>query len=203
MKTKTVAMATLVALLLAVVATAALASSTGNPANNSVRGNDNGNDQGNQGNQGDHGNHGPHAACDNLTVGETLTVSGLTGHYANASDRGMHGNASGTFTFKVTGVFAQGCTISITGGSFKLNTTSYTVSGGSIVLNHGGRSGEGSGTTSSGSFLIGIAGLHGNSTSANVGDIRLDFKAGSSEFLVNLHAPALMHGAGDNDSESD
>lgn len=200
MKTKTVATATLVALLLAVVATAALASTTTNTSTStasSFHGNED-----NQGNQGDHGHHGPVAACDNLTLGETLTVSGLSGHYANASDRQMNGNATGTFTFKVTGIFAEGCTLSITGGSFKLNTTTYTVTGGSLVLNHGGRSGEGSGTTSSGSFLISIAGLHGNSTSANVGDIRLDFKTGSSEFLVNLHSMSPMS-HGDTDDESD
>ena len=199
MKTKTVATAALVALLLSVVATAALASSTGNPLNSNARGSDN-NDTPGQGNHpGPHGPRGPPAACDNLTVGETLTVSGLTGHYANATNRVMHGNATGTFTFKVSGVFAQGCTLSITGGSFKLNTTTYTVTGGSIVLNHGGRSGEGSGTTSSGSFLIFVAGLHGNSTSANVGNIRLDFQTGTSQFLVNLHSSAPVQGTGDSD----
>jgi hypothetical protein len=193
MKTKTIAVATLAALLLAVVATAALASTTGNSSNQNARGQDN-DDHGHGDND---GHHGPIAACDNLTVGETLTVTGLTGHYANASDRDQQGTATGTFTFKVSGIFATGCTLTITGGSFKLNTTSYTVTGGSIVLNHGGRSGEGSGTTSSGSFLINIAGLHGNSKSANVGDIRLDFESGKSEFLVNLHSPAAVSEAGE------
>ena len=189
MKTKTIAAATVAALLLAVVATAALASTGNISPNPSARGQDNGNHSG-ENDQGDNGHHGPVAACDNLTSGETLTVTGLTGHYANASNHEMQGNATGTVDLKVTGVFATGCTLSITGGSFKLNTTTYTVTGGSIVLNHGGRSGEGSGTTSSGSFLISIDGLHGNSTSANAGAVRIDLKSGSSEFLVNLHSPA-------------
>ena len=205
MKTKTVVMATLVALLLAGVATAAFASTTatGNSSTSNVRGPDNGDHPGPGNHPGPRGHHGPPPACDNLTVGETLTVSGLTGHYANATDPRMHGNATGTFTFKVTGVFAEGCTLSLTGGSFKLNTTAYAVTGGSVVLNQGGRSVEGSGTTSSGSFLINIAGLHGNSTSANVGNVRLDFETGTSQFLVNLHSPlpAPIHGAGDGDSD--
>ena len=198
MKTKTIAAATIAALLLAVVATAALASTGNLSAIPSARGQDSGNHGDND--QGGNGHHGPVAACDNLTSGETLTVSGLTGHYANASDHEMHGNATGTFTFKVSGVFATGCTLSITGGSFKLNATTYTVTGGSIVLNHGGRSGEGSGTTSSGSFLISIDGLHGNSTSANVGAIRLDAQSGSSEFLAFLHSSAAQ-AAGDQDDD--
>jgi hypothetical protein len=196
MKTRTIAAATIAALLLAVVAAAALASTGNLSATPSVRGQDNGN-HGDNGHHEDNGHHGPVAACDNLTLGETLTVSGLTGHYANASDREMHGNATGTLTFKVSGIFATGCTLSITGGSFKLNTTTYTVTGGSIVLNHGGRSGEGSGTTSTGSFLISIDGLHGNSKSASTGAIRLDFESGKSEFLVNLHSPAAQ-ATGDN-----
>lgn len=192
MKTKTVAATALIALLLAVVATAAVAS-TGHP-DPQARGNDN------KGNGDDHGHMA--MACDNLTTGQTLAVSGLTGHYANATNHEMHGNATGAFTLKVTGVYAEGCALSIVGGNFKLNATTYTVSGGSIVLNHGGRSGEGTGTTPSGSFLIWIAGLHGNSTSANVGAVRLDFKTGTSQFLVNLHS-AQSPSPGDRDDDGD
>ena len=139
-------------------------------------------------------------ACHNLTAGQTLTVSGLTGHFVNASSKGGEddsagGNASGTFTFKVDNIYSQGCTLSISSGSFKLNNTSNTVTGGTIVLNEGGRSGGGTGTTSGGSFLISIAGMHGNSTSANLGAIRLDFKTGNSEFLVLLHSPSIGEGS--------
>ena len=199
MKTKTIAATALIAILLAVVATAAVADS-GVMAGDSHGQGDN--------HQGDE--NGIHMmACDNLTVGETLTVSGLTGHFLNASspagdDDRAGGNASGTFTFKVTGVYAEGCAISISSGNFKLNATSYSVTGGTIVLNHDGRSGEGSGTTSGGSFLIGVAGLHGNSTSANVGAVRLDFETGSSQFLVLLHSPLSSHaGEGAEDDGGD
>ena len=196
MKTKTIATATLAALILAVVATAAFASS-GSPGGASSAFNPF--TRGDSNNHGQGFGHGHSAACDNLTVGETLTVSGLTGRYLNASDRTVTGNASGTFTFMVNGTYAEGCTLSITSGTISINSTAYTVTGGSIVLNHGGRSGTGSGTTSSGSFLINIAGLHGNSTSTNAGAIGLDFETGTSQFLVHLHSPAALDDADGSD----
>ncbi len=136
------------------------------------------------------GHRGPPAACRSLTAGENLTLTGLTGHFINASSPSGAGNASGTLDLKVSQIFLRGCTVSITGGSLKLGTMSFTLTSGSLVLNHGGRSGDGSGTaSSSSSFLIWAAGLHGNSTLASVGAVRLDFKAGSSEFLVVLSSP--------------
>ena len=190
MKTKTIAATALVAILLSIVATAAVASS-GMMVGNAHSQGDN-----NQGNE----DHGGMMACDNLTAGETLTVSGLTGHFMNASghagdEDGVGGNATGTITFKVSDIYATGCTLSISSGSFKLNSTTYTITGGSLVLNEGGRSGEGTGTTSSGSFIISVAGLHGNSSSANAGAVRLDFKTGTSQFLVQLHSPSVGEGA--------
>ena len=183
MKTKTITATALIAVLLSIVATAAVAN-TGQVR--SSTNNQNGNNPANIW----HGGH--FMACNSLTVGETLTVSGLTGHYANASNWKQGGDASGTFTFKVTAKYVQGCTLSIIGGSFKLGTTTYTVTGGSIVLNHGGRSGEGTGITTAGTFLISILGLQGNSKSANMGAVGLDFQTGKNEFLVHLHAPMTI-----------
>lgn len=200
MKTGVIAASAIAVLLLAGVTTVAFAhlglSSTtiGSP---NTQGNDNRNQQSQQTvTQSDHesdngGDHegGARQACSNLTVGEVLAVSGLEGHFINASNAEIHGNASGTFTFKVTQIYAEGCTLSITGGSFKLGSTTYTVTGGSVILNRGGHSGEGMGTTSGGTFLIRIDGLQGTSKSADVGQIRLDFKNGSQEFLANLGSP--------------
>jgi len=179
MKTKTVVATALIAILLSIVATAAVASSGqfGFSANSQ-----NGNNQANMW-------HGGRFACNSLTVGETFTLSGLTGHYVNASNRQQGGDASGTFTFRVTAKYVQGCTLSITGGTFKLGSTTYTVTGGSIVINNGGRSGEGTGTTSTGTFLISLSVLQSNSKSTNMGAVRLDFQTGKSEFLVQLHSP--------------
>lgn len=191
MKTKTVATAALIAILFAGVATAAFAS-TGQLASTSQsqnQGDDHG--QGNGQGLGHDRDQGNFAACNNLTVGEALTVSSPAGRYFNAINRQIGGNASGTFTFTVAAKYVEGCTLTISSGSFKLGSTTYTVTGGSIILNHGGRFGEGTGTTSGGSFLISIAGLQGNSKSASIGAVRLDFKTGQNEFLVQLHSPAL------------
>ena len=186
MKTKTIAATALIAILLSIVATAAVASSGqfGFSTNSQ-----NGNNQPNIW-------HGGRLACNSLTVGETFTLSGLTGHYANASNRHQVGDASGTFTFKVTAKYVQGCTLSITGGTFKLGSITYTVTGGSIVLNNGGRSGEGTGTTSAGTFLISLSFLQSNSNSVSMGAVVLDFQTGKSEFLVQLHSPITVGESG-------
>ncbi len=175
MKMTTIAASALVVLLVAGIGTIAVANS------------------GHQNGATEHGPRDPHdghhPACSSLSVGETLKVTLPHGHYANATERTIRGNASGAFDLKVSQLYVSGCIISLTGGSFKLGSTSYTITGGSIVFNHGGRSGEGTGTTSTGTFLITIAGLHGNTASADVGAIRLDLKIGSSEFLVQLSSP--------------
>ncbi|QQG48198.1 MAG: hypothetical protein HY247_05425 [archaeon] len=180
MKTTTIAASALVVLLVAGLGAVALANSGHQ------------NEAPEHGPDGPHGPHGPNShslACWRLTANETLTVTFPQGHYVNAANASVKGNASGVFDFKVSQIYARGCTLSLTGGSFKLGTTTYNITGGSVILNHGGRSGIGTGTTSGGTFLIRVAGLQGNSTSADVGAIRLDFKNGSSEFFVQLSSP--------------
>ena len=189
MKTTTIAASALALLLLGGVATVALANS-GHPFGALWQGPDNGHRQ-----NGLHGPNGPHGqdwhrlACWRLSVNETLTVSVPQGRYVDAANSSIHGNASGTFDFKVADIFARGCTLSLTGGSFTLGSTTYNITGGSVLLNHGGRSGVGTGTTTGGTFLIRVSGLQGNSTSADVGAIGLDFKNGPSEFLAHLSSP--------------
>ena len=184
MKMSAIAATALAALLIAGVAAVAMANQSHSQTN--VNGpNNNGPDH-------EHGKgHGGHPiACRGLSTNETLTLSGLTGRYVtSAGNATTRGNASGSFNFAVGDLFLRGCTLTITGGSLTLGNATYPVTGGSLVLLLGGHSGVGSGTASSGSFLIGIAGLHGNSTSASVGAIRLDFKTGSSEYLIVLGSP--------------
>lgn len=229
MKTSVIA-ASALALLLIVGATAVALASDGQAPMAQVRNSDsdhgfhghNGNDNG----QGHDDQRELTNACQSLASGESLTLSGLTGHFFDISgivarpvpspnaftrsststsvsestsisttkttttiSTGVRGNASGTFDLQVGQTYLGGCTLSIVGGSFKLGTTSYALTGGSLVLSHEGRSGDGSGTASTGTFLISITGLHGDSTSASAGQIRLDFKVGSSEFLVILGSP--------------
>jgi len=73
------------------------------------------------------------------------------------------------------------------GGTFKLGSTTHSVTGGSIVISRG-RSGEGTGTTSTETFLISLSVLQSNSKSTNMGAVGLDFQTGKSEFLVQLHS---------------
>ena len=134
----------------------------------------------------------------NLTAGTTLTFSNLTGHFVSFANLGNHsgeddgqttvGNSTGSFTFKVTGNSSTGFGLSIVSGTFSANGTTYTVSGGNLVLNEGDEVASGNGTASGGAtFTIHVDGIHGNTTSsALVGAIRLDVKVGSSEFLVIL-----------------
>ena len=173
MKTSMVAATALAALLIAGVAAAA-AANQGHLWPNSAGTHSESDD--------DHGRSGHHwngMACRSLSTNESLSLSGLTGHYVNHTGNSTtRGNATGTLNFTVGQTYIRGCTLTITGGSFTFGNTTYAVTGGSLVLLLGGHSGVGSGTSSGGSFLIGIAGLHGNSTSASVGSIRLDFKTG-------------------------
>ncbi|MBI3859569.1 MAG: hypothetical protein HY296_04945 [Thaumarchaeota archaeon] len=178
MRTSTVAASALVAILIAGVATVALANTHNNNLPN------NGPDD-----HDDEGNHFGPIACRSLNVTETLTLSNLTGHYLNATNHEIHGNASGSLDLQVSQIYATGCTLTITGGTLALGPNSYNITGGSFVLNHGGRAGLGSGTIAGGSFLIRIAGLQGNSTLAGEGAVKLDLKSGSSEFLLLLGSP--------------
>ncbi len=166
-------------------------------------------DQNSQGNQNDQGGH------FNLTVGTTLTLTNLTGHWVAFSNNGNHsdvregdeggffnktGNSTGAFTFKVTGASDGGFNLTITSGNFVINGTTYTVSSGQLTLNAGDESGFGNGTASGGAiFQIHVGGIHGNITSsALVGAIRLDVKVGTGEYLVILGS---SEGVGEQASE--
>lgn len=149
----------------------------------------------------------------NLTVGETLSFSGLSGHWVvlnhTEGDDESHdpkgvksGTSTGSFTFHVTSHSDDGFNLTITAGSFTINGTTHTVTGGHITLNEGGESGFGKGTASGGAtFVIHVAGIHGNSsTNAKVGAIKLDVKIGKSEYLVILGS---SEGVEENDHETD
>jgi hypothetical protein len=122
----------------------------------------------------------------NLTVGETLTFSGLTGRFVDSTNHTIRGNSSGSFTFAVTGAFKDGYTLSIKSGSFTVGSTTYTVTGGTVVLGPFGEWANGSGTTGQGAqFLIQLA-IHGKASTNPDGRIVLDLKNASTEYLVSL-----------------
>jgi len=125
----------------------------------------------------------------NLTLGQTITLTGLAARYVDADNKTIRGNASASFTFTVTGVFRAGYTLSLSSGTFKIGDTSYTVSGGSVTLGRYGREIVGSGSAGQGvSFLI-RAGFLPNATGATKSRVMLDVKNGSAEYLVGLRTP--------------
>jgi hypothetical protein len=112
----------------------------------------------------------------------------MKGHYYNATSYKINGKANGTFTFHVSQAYASGCVLSISGGKIYIGSIAYSVVNGTVLIGQWGLNGNGLGATSSGSFLFSITGLHGNSTKAGAGAIQLDFRSGTSEFLVQLYS---------------
>lgn len=122
----------------------------------------------------------------NLTVGQTITLTSLTGRYESATNSSIRGSATGSLTLQVSQVFKEGFVLTITSGTLSVAGTSYTVTGGTVELGPFGQWASGTGTTSgSGQFLIHI-GLHGTSTTNANARAVLDLKAGGSEYLVSL-----------------
>jgi hypothetical protein len=183
MKITAVASVAVIALLLAGVAAIAFAHGSEGNSSTSVSTNSH-----NQGNQGDEDNHGKSLSCKGLTVGESISITGLKGHYQDAANRGTVGVATGNVNLQVSNTYFDGCSLSITGGTINLGYSAYGLTGGTIVLNRGGHSGDGWGSASTGSFLIQVEGLRGTSTSAALGAVSIDLKSSTSEFLVFLHS---------------
>lgn len=158
-------------------------------------------------------------ACSALTVGETITITDLNGHYhmlpssvttttsstttssetittattttsvtTSSTHTWSSNSASASLVLQVAGIYFSGCTLSINSGTLTLGTTSYSIAGGTILLDTWGQSGSGWGTTSVGTFLIQFSDLRGYPTSATLGFASIDFKTGSSEFLVSLYS---------------
>ena len=133
--------------------------------------------------------HFPFQSGTQLTVGCTITFSNLKGvaltsSLTNPPDRV---NATGSFTFTVTGVYQWGYSLSMTSGSVTIGTTTYTISSGNLVLNGAGMSGTGQGTMSSGTtFIIRVSGLDVNSNGSVTGHVAFDISSGTSQWLANF-----------------
>ncbi len=135
----------------------------------------------------------PHSVTTTTTSSSSTSVSSVTTSTSVTSSTNspppppQKQTAAANISLQVTQKYFKGCTLSITGGSLALGRTMVTITGGTLVLNKGGNSGSGWGTTSGGSFLIQANGLRGNSTSARLGSVQLDLMQGSSEYLIQLH----------------
>ena len=120
-----------------------------------------------------------------LSTGQTITLTSVAGGYWVVGDRASNGTATGSMTLKVTGDLAGGFILTVTGGSFNINGTTYTISSGSAQLGPYGRFAEGQGQAGSAQFLFIDRNL-GKFGSASYAVLRVDLKDGSSEFAARL-----------------
>ncbi|HXW95449.1 MAG TPA: hypothetical protein VEJ19_07070 [Nitrososphaerales archaeon] len=120
-----------------------------------------------------------------LTDGQTITLSSVAGGWWVIGDRADNGTATGTMTLQVTGVLKGGYIISVTGGSFNINGTTYGISSGSAELGPHRIYMVGNGQAGSAQFLFQDRSL-GKFGSTGYGVLRVDLKDGTSEFAARL-----------------
>ncbi len=132
-------------------------------------------------------NHPPSASPDKirLSAGQTVTLASVAGGYWEVGDRAANGTASGTMTLQVTGTFAGGYSLSLTGGSFSINGTTYTITSGSAELGPYGIRMAGQGQSGTAQFLFGDRDI-GRFGTTNYAILRVDLKNGPSEFAARL-----------------
>ncbi len=197
MKTKTLAATAILALMLTGIATVAFAhpdptstSSNQNQgqttASGTVQSKDSENEHGEDGSHDDHG-HKHHPPPLDLKVGDTITLSNLDGRFRQVGNESNEGNATGSFTFTVTGAFKAGYALSITSGTFKIGDQAYTVNSGSVQTGPYGRDMTGQGTAGSGVQFLMHAMIRGTATTPH-GMVMLDLQNGTTEYMVLLRA---------------
>jgi hypothetical protein len=120
-----------------------------------------------------------------LTDGQTITLTSVAGGWWVVGDRANNGTASGTMTLQVTGALKAGYIISVTGGSFNINGTTYSISSGSAELGPHRINMDGNGQAGTAQFLFQDRSL-GKFGSTGYGVLRVDLKDGTSEFAARL-----------------
>jgi len=121
----------------------------------------------------------------NLTVGQTITITNAQGRYQVIGTPSENGTASGTLTFSVTGKLDQGYILAISGGSFTLNGATYTIASGTAQTGRSADVISGQGTTTpTGEFLL--RAFANGSFGGTTGQVLLDLQAGSTEYAIAL-----------------
>jgi len=120
-----------------------------------------------------------------LTDGQTITLTSVAGGYWVVGDRASNGTASGSMTLQVSGSLTGGYILSVTGGSFNIDSTTYAISSGSAQLGPHGVYMVGNGQAGTAQFLFLDRNL-GKFGSTNYGVLRVDLKDGTSEFAARL-----------------
>lgn len=141
------------------------------------------------------------AAGAQLSVGQSFTLSNLTGHFVVSGNDSVEGTATGSLTVMVTGILHDGMTLSITSGHFMLGNTTFTISSGTIVVDSGDGSAVGSGTAGSARFIIQVDGLNGTMLSG-ADTVHIDLKSGTTEFLISLGTQGSSGDSGDSSGDS-
>jgi hypothetical protein len=126
-----------------------------------------------------------------LTDGQTITLTSVAGGWWVVGDRTDNGTASGTMTLQVTGALKAGYIISITGGSFNINGTTYSISSGSAELGPHRIYMVGNGQAGTAQFLFQDRSL-GKFGSTGYGVLKVDLKDGTSEFAARLLVTVTM-----------
>ena len=120
-----------------------------------------------------------------LSTGQTITLTSVAGGYWVVGDRAVNGTASGSMTLTVSGALKGGYIITVSGGSFNINGTTYTVTSGSAELGPHKVHMVGQGQAGAAEFLFQDRSL-GKFGSTSYGVLRVDLKDGSSEFVARL-----------------
>ena len=120
-----------------------------------------------------------------LSAGQTISINSVAGGWREVGNPLQNGTASGTLTLQVTGAFTGGYALSVTGGSLIVNGTTYTISSGSAEMGPYGIHMVGQGQAGTASFLFGFRDI-GKFGSTDYAIVRVDLKAGSSEYIARL-----------------
>ncbi len=122
----------------------------------------------------------------NLQVGQTFTLTSVAGGYQEVGNPSVNGTATGSLTIQVSGTFATGYSVNVTGGQVTVNGTTYTVSDGSGELGPYGVHMVGQAQAGSSTQLLFSAHDLGKFGTTSYGVLRVDLTNGTSEFGVKL-----------------
>jgi len=122
----------------------------------------------------------------NLVVGQTITITSISGGYKELGTPSVNGTASGSLSVEVTGVFKHGYALTVTGGTLNFGGNTYTISSGSAELGPYGVHMVGQAQAGSSASMLFIARNLGAFGTSKYGVLRVDLTSGANEFGVKL-----------------
>jgi len=120
-----------------------------------------------------------------LSVGQSISLTSVAGGFRLVGDKSVNGTATGNLAFSVTGVFARGYALSVTGGTVAFNGVTYSITSGSAELGPYGVRMVGQAQAGTAQILFGGRAL-GKFGSTGYGILRLDLRNGPNEFFIRL-----------------